>query len=85
VPQIGSVKLDAVKPTDIARLHRRIGKHAPTTANNVLVTLSSMFRFAGVCGWIPKGANPVPGAAARFKTKARERYLSIVELGRLGV
>ncbi len=84
VPQIGSLKLDAVKQADIARLHRRIGKRTPTTANNVLVTLSSMFRFAGVCGWIPKDANPVPGAAERFKTEARERYLSVAELGRLG-
>ena len=84
VPQIGSLKLDAVKPSDIARLHRSIGKRTPTTANNLLVTLSSMFRYAGACGWIPKGASPVPGAAERFKTEARERYLSVAELGRLG-
>ena len=84
IPEIGSLKVDNVKPADVARLHRRIGKRAPTTANNVLVSLSSMFRFASECGWIPKGANPVPGATERFRTEARERYLSAAELGRLG-
>jgi integrase len=84
IPQIGSLKLDSVRPADIARLHRRIGNRTPTTANNVLVTLSSMFRFGSACGWIPKGANPVPGASEKFKTEARERYLSVAELGRLG-
>jgi integrase len=84
IPHIGSLKLDSVRPADIGRLHRSIGKQTPTTANNVLVTLSSMFRFASTYGWIPKGANPVRGAAEKFKTEARERYLSVAELGRLG-
>jgi integrase len=84
VPQIGSLKIDAVTSADIGRLHRRIGKSTPTTANNVLVTLSSLFRFAANSGWIPKNANPVRSAAERFKTKARERYLSAAELARLG-
>lgn len=84
VPQIGSMKLDDVKPADISRLHRGIGRRTPTTANNVLVTLSSMFKYAIILGWMPKGTNPVPGAAEKFKTEARERFLSAAELSRLG-
>jgi hypothetical protein len=34
VPAMGAFKLDAVTCADIARLHRRIGKATPTSANN---------------------------------------------------
>lgn len=77
------MKLDAITGPDIARLHRKIGKTAPTSANNVLVTLASLWKFAGECGVVPKGANPVRGAAQRFKTEPCERYLTAAEITRL--
>jgi hypothetical protein len=83
VPQFGAMKLDAITGPDVARLHRKIGKTAPTQANNMLVTLSSLWKFAGECGIVPKGTNPVRGAAQRFKSKARERYLTAGEITRL--
>ena len=51
---IGAFKLDAVTCADIARLHRRTGKATPTSANNMLVTLSSMYRYAGEVGAVTK-------------------------------
>lgn len=82
-PHIGSIKLDAVSKADIARMHRRIGKKAPTTANNVLVTIASLFKFAVAEGLLTEGANPARGVA-RYKAAAKERFLTIEEFARLG-
>ena len=83
VPAIGAFKLDAVTCADIARLHRRIGKATPTSANNMLVTLSSMYRYAGEVGVVTKGFNPARNAVTRHKTEKKERFLTIEEIGRL--
>jgi integrase len=83
VPAIGSLKLDAVKSADVARLYRRIAGATPTTANNVLVTLSSLYRYAGEIGVIAKGVNPARNAVARRKTEKKERFLAADEMRRL--
>jgi integrase len=83
LPYIGSTKLDAVTSADIARLHRKIGKDTPTAANNLVVTLSSLWRFAEEIGTVAKGSSPVRGAVQRFKVKPRERFLTAEETSRL--
>jgi integrase len=83
LPHLGSMKLDAVTSADIARLHRKIGKDTPTAANNLVVTLSSLWRFAEETGTVAKAANPVCGAVQRFKVKPRERFLTAEETSRL--
>jgi len=82
-PAIGSLKLDAVTGPDIARLHRKLGKTTPTAANNMLVTLSSLYRFAGEIGLVAKGFNPARNSAIRHKTEKKERFLTLDELRRL--
>jgi integrase len=83
IPAIGSLKLDAVTSADVARLHAKVGKATPTAANNMLVTLSSLYRYAGEIGLVAKGFNPVREAATRHKTQRRERFLSVGEMKRL--
>jgi integrase len=83
VPAIGSLKLDAVTSADVARLYRRLAGARPTTANNVLVTLSSLYRYASETGAIVKGVNPARNAVARCKTEKKERFLSTDEMRRL--
>ncbi|THD44884.1 MAG: DUF4102 domain-containing protein [Bradyrhizobium sp.] len=83
VPAIGSLKLDAVTSADIARLHAKVGKTTPTAANNMLVTLSSLYRYAGEIGLVMKGFNPARSAATKHKTQKRERFLSVEEMKRL--
>jgi integrase len=83
IPAIGSLKLDAVMSADIARLHAKVGKSTPTAANNMLVTLSSLYRYAGEIGLVTKGFNPVRDAATRHKTQKRERFLGVDEMKRL--
>lgn len=82
-PFIGSIKLDAVTKADVARMHRAIGQDRPTSANNVLVTLASLYKFAAAEGLLPEGTNPARGVQ-RFKSQAMERFLSDEEFARLG-
>lgn len=77
------MKLDVITKADVARLHRRVGKDRPTTANNLLVTLASLFKFAAAEGLLPEGTNPARGVA-RYKARPMERYLSGEEFARLG-
>lgn len=83
VPMLGALKLDKVGPSDVVRLHRRIGQTKPMTANRVLECISSLYRYAVTCGLVPKGFNPTTLVEA-FREQRRERFLSTQELTRLG-
>ena len=52
-------------------------------ANKVLTLLSKAFNLAEVWGWRPEGSNPCRHIQ-RYREEARERYLSVSELQRLG-
>lgn len=82
-PVIGSIKLDALSTEDIAKLHRRVGKTTPMTANRVVEFIGSVYRYAAVCGLVQRGANPASHIEA-YREERRERFLSSEELGRLG-
>lgn len=82
-PIVGSLKLDAVEETDIAKLHRKVGKATPMTANRVLEFIGSVYRYAAVCGLVPRGHNPTAHIQA-YREQRRERFLTSEELGRLG-
>jgi len=83
VPIIGTRKLDALDSGDVAKMHRKIGKTTPMTANRVVEFIGSVYRYAAVCGLVAKGHNPASQVQA-FREQRRERYLSSVELARLG-
>jgi integrase len=82
-PVIGSIKLDVVTPSDIAKMHRRIGKTTPMTANRVVECIGSVYRYASMCGFVERGHNPAARIEA-FREQRRERFLTSGELARLG-
>jgi integrase len=83
VPLIGKIKLDNVMLSDVAKMHRQIGKDMPTTANRVVECIGSVYRYAATCGLVERGHNPAAYIEA-FREQRRERFLSSQELGRLG-
>jgi integrase len=82
-PLLGTRKLDALDSADVSKMHRKIGKATPMTANRVVEFVGSVFRYAAVCGLVAKGHNPASHVRA-FREQRRERFLSSAELGRLG-
>lgn len=82
-PALGTTKLDKLRAEDVAHLHREIGKRSPAVANRVVECLASIFRYAAICGFVPKGHNPSASITA-FREAPRERFLSESELTRLG-
>lgn len=83
VPFIGNIKLDMVMPSNIARMHRQIGKDTPMTANRVVECIGSVYRYAATCGLVKRGHNPAAYVEA-FREQRRERFLTSQELARLG-
>jgi integrase len=82
-PDIGAKLGRDVTRTELAQLHRKIGKTAPVTANRVLTLISAMLSWAIKLGELSDGPNPAKGIS-RFKEQAKERFLSAEELARLG-
>lgn len=80
---IGTTKLDALTTADLAKLHKRVGKEKPATANRCLEFVGSVFKEAARQGLLPIGTNPARGIPA-FKEVKRERFLSAEEVVRLG-
>jgi len=87
-PELGNLKVAAVKRADIDRLHADIAsgkltpsrKPAPYTANRVVALLSKMFALSIV--WEMRADNPARGIEREQEHK-RERFLSGAEIARL--
>jgi integrase len=82
-PRLGSKKAHEVTPGAVDNLHRKLGAETPVTANRVIVALSGVYTFAARRRLIAEGINPARGVE-KFRESSRERYLSTVEIGRLG-
>ena len=81
-PTIGAFKTVDVERKDIAELHQK-HRDKPYQANRTLGVLSKMFSLAEIWGLRPDGSNPCRHVPKYRETK-RERFLSSVELRRLG-
>lgn len=82
-PALGAKRVCSVTRTEIRALHAGL-EDKPYEANRVLALLSKIFSFAADdLEWIERGTHPVKGIR-RFPEKKRKRYLSQVELARLG-
>lgn len=81
-PAVGTIKADRLQRPAVQKMHSDLASHA-VTANRALALLSSVYNFASGLGEIPEGLNPAR-RVARFKETARERFLGIEELERLG-
>jgi integrase len=82
VPKFGRRHADQITPAEISQLHLSL-RDRPYQANRLVAVIASMFSFAARQGIIPRGPNPAQGIE-RFRESARERYLGIEELNRLG-
>lgn len=82
MPALGTSKADKVTRAQIAKLHAKLHR-TPFHANRMLAVLGSMYAFAGRAGVVPEDTNPVR-KIDRFKEHRRERFLTAVELERLG-
>jgi integrase len=83
LPVLGRHLVKSVTCQDIDKLHAAIGERAPIQANRVIAAVNTMFRMAERWEMRPEGTNPCRHVK-RFRENHRERYLSEVELARLG-
>jgi integrase len=81
-PKIGRLKIIEVLRSDIAIFHHSMRK-IPYQANRVIGVLSVMLAQAELWGLRPEGYNPCRGIK-KFKEVKRERFLSPLELKKLG-
>ncbi|MBL4873258.1 MAG: tyrosine-type recombinase/integrase [Rhodobacteraceae bacterium] len=81
-PTIGAFKTVDVERKDIADLHQK-HRDKPYQANRTLGVLSKMFNLAEIWGLRPDGSNPCRHVP-KYREMKRERFLSNVELQRLG-
>ena len=80
-PLLGLVPVADVTHGDIEKLHRRMALTAPSAANRAVAVLSKMFALA--VKWGMRVDNPARGIE-QVPEHPRERYLSALELARLG-
>lgn len=81
-PAIGNFKIVDVERKDVAELHHKF-RDKPYQANRTLGVLSKMFNLSEIWGLRPDGSNPCRHVP-KYREVKRERYLSQVELQRLG-
>ena len=82
LPEIGRFKVADVTRSDIARLHHS-QRRTPYQANRLLAVLAKMFAWAEQHGFREDGTNPCRHIE-RYPEQRRERFLSELELVRLG-
>ena len=80
-PALGKMKAKDVTVADVARLHHKMRK-TPRSANQAVSILSRMMKQA--VRWQMRRDNPCRGAVDRFPENERERFLTELELSRLG-
>ena len=81
-PALGMKKVKDVTREHVMRLHRTMGD-TPRQANQTLAVLSKMFGLAELWGLRPDHSNPCR-LVKRYAEQKRERFLSELELARLG-
>lgn len=82
LPQLGTLRLNAVTRHDIDRLHQSM-RDTPYMANRVLELLRRSLNLATEWGYVSGQENPCRNVK-KFKEQSRERFLSSEELARLG-
>lgn len=83
LPAIGNLKVDAVTPEKLAKLHRD-WSHTASQANRMLAVVSSMYSYGGFPNTlVPPGYNPTV-KIPRNKEVERSFRLTPTEMARLG-
>ena len=82
VPALGKLSAPEVGQTHVAELHYKL-RAMPVMANQVVDTLSRIFKTAEDRGLVPAGSNPCR-YQVKYKERKRERFLTEEEFRRLG-
>jgi len=82
LPKLGRHKVASVTRAEVTRLHHSM-RGTPGAANRTIALLSKMFNLAEKWGLCPDGSNPCRHVE-RYRERKFERFLSEVELARLG-
>lgn len=82
LPVMGDMRVADVSRQDVARFHHA-RRGTPGSANRAVSLLSKFFNLAEVWGYRPDGSNPCRHIE-KYPERKRERFLSAVELARLG-
>jgi integrase len=83
LPRWGSLKLTALKRSDIAALHQRIGAEHPHAANRLVELIARMYELARQWGFVEEDyPNPARRIQA-FPETRRDRFVRADELPRL--
>lgn len=83
LPVLGEKDVRAITRQDVAKLHAGLAGKA-TMANRALAVLSAIFGWAERLEILPEGTRNPTARLEKFKEHARERFLSVDELARLG-
>ncbi|HVC62390.1 MAG TPA: site-specific integrase [Acetobacteraceae bacterium] len=79
-PQLGQIKVAALRHSDAQRLHDKVAETAPYRANRCMAVLAKMMGLA--VNWEMRQDNPVRGIE-RAPEQKRERFLTPAEIARL--
>jgi integrase len=82
VPALGTRRLGEITRAEVARMHRSLAE-TPIAANRALTLTSAMLTLAERWGLREEGSNPCRNIE-KFKERSRERFLSEIEIARLG-
>ena len=82
VPAFGAVVVDAITVRDVSALHHKMRK-TPMMANRCVALLGAFLNWCALRGFRPRGTNPCRDVEM-YEEHARERFLSVEELARLG-
>jgi integrase len=82
VPALGARRLGEISRAEVARMHRSLAE-TPIAANRALTLTSAMLTLAERWGLRQEGSNPCRNIE-KFKERSRERFLSEIEIARLG-
>lgn len=80
---LGARRITTISRLDVAKLHQAVCREAPVSANRVVALVSSIWMWAGRRGVVELSANPA-SRLERTPERGRERYLTPLELSRLG-
>lgn len=82
-PHLGTAKAAALMRVDVQKAHDKMSKKARYSANRAIALLSAAYVWGAKRGYVPEGVNPA-SSIDRNKEEQRERYLTEVEMARLG-
>jgi integrase len=80
LPQLGTMKVTAVRPEDIDALHAKVSKTRSVRANRMVEVVRKAFNMAIRWGWCTD--NPASGVHRNHEVR-RSRYLSAAEVMKL--